>query len=81
MVRRPTAWHAGAGKMLSDVWVYDVEGESWSRLQIKDEAPEPRSWFDADVVKGEDGKDAILIHGGLAEGNSRLGDIWTLKFE
>jgi Galactose oxidase, central domain len=73
--------HAGAGKMLDDVWAYDVSGENWVKLDIKGERPQPRGWFGADVVKGEDGKDAIVIHGGLAENNSRLGDIWILNFE
>ncbi|OAR01531.1 hypothetical protein LLEC1_01508 [Akanthomyces lecanii] len=33
--------HAGAGKMLSDAWAWDVESSMWHKLQT-DGAPEPR---------------------------------------
>ncbi|SPO07033.1 probable kelch repeat-containing proteins [Cephalotrichum gorgonifer] len=70
--------HAGAGKMLSDAWAWDVEQGGWQKIAAAGDAtPEPRGWFDADVV--EDG-DAILVHGGLNEDNKRLGDVWKLDF-
>lgn len=75
--------HAGAGKMLGDVWAFDVEGGKWVRVEPKGDGPVPvaRGWFGADVVTGGDGEQAVIVHGGLAEDNSRLGDVWKLEFE
>lgn len=74
--------HAGAGKMLSDVSAYDIESKSWTKVIFDSEAPYPasRGWFDADVIK-QQGGDAIVVHGGLAEGNTRLGDVWKMEFK
>jgi N-acetylneuraminic acid mutarotase len=66
--------HAGAGKMLDDIWAFDVESEVWQRLKISGLSPPPRGWFDADVV----GDNEIVVSGGLAESNARLDDIWLL---
>lgn len=74
--------HAGAGKMLGDVWAFDIEAQTWGEVRAtggKDGVPRPRGWFDADVLK-QDGGDAIIVHGGLAENNERLGDVWKLQF-
>lgn len=80
--RDPSALgHEGAGKMLGDVWAFDVAGESWRKVEAQGDVPQPRGWFDADVVRGEDGKQAVVVHGGLAEDNSRLGDVWVMRFE
>ncbi|KIK66405.1 hypothetical protein GYMLUDRAFT_38193 [Collybiopsis luxurians FD-317 M1] len=77
--RDPSALgHAGAGKMLGDVWAYSVQTNKWFRVEWTGEGPNPRGWFAADVVQKEDGKSAIIVHGGLAEDNSRLGDVWRL---
>lgn len=73
--------HAGAGKMLGDVWAYDIADGSWGKLQVTGELPQPRGWFDADVAHGNNGREAIVIHGGLAEDNSRLGDIWSMELD
>lgn len=75
--------HAGAGKMLSDVWVYDIAEKRWTELECtgSEGVPAARGWFDADVVRGQDGKDSIIVHGGLDENNERLGDVWLLSFE
>jgi hypothetical protein len=72
--------HAGAGKMLGDVWVYDIALKRWAKLDASgnDSVPQPRGWFDADVVRGQDGTESIVIHGGLGENNERLGDVWLL---
>ncbi|KAK1624248.1 kelch repeat protein [Colletotrichum phormii] len=71
--------HAGAGKMLSDLWAFDVDGGKWEKVFFERDAPPPRGWFDADVVV--DGiKQSVVVHGGLAEDNSRLGDVWRLNF-
>jgi hypothetical protein len=43
--------------------------------------PVARGWFGADVVTDGDGEQAVVVHGGLAEDNSRLGDVWKLEFE
>lgn len=74
--------HAGAGKMLSDVWAFDIEKKTWSVVKTtgKDGVPAPRGWFDADVLK-QSNRDAIIVHGGLAENNSRLGDVWKLDIQ
>ncbi|KNG51951.1 kelch repeat protein [Stemphylium lycopersici] len=74
--------HAGAGKMLSDVWIYDISEKWWTQLHPdgSDGKPDPRGWFDADIVKAETGNDSIIIHGGLGENNERLTDMWQLSF-
>lgn len=74
--------HAGAGKMLSDVWIYDISENWWTELHpdTKDGVPDPRGWFDADVVRNKDGNDSIVLHGGLGENNERLSDVWLLAF-
>lgn len=74
--------HAGAGKMLSDAWIYDIVENWWTQLHpmSNDGVPDPRGWFDADVIKAETGNDSIVIHGGLGENNERLTDVWQLKF-
>ncbi|MCJ1467200.1 hypothetical protein MMC07_005823 [Pseudocyphellaria aurata] len=71
--------HAGAGKMLSDVWAYNIAAGSWTKSEPKGDWPQPRGWFDADVWRQNGGKEAIVVHGGLAEDNSRLGDVWVLE--
>ncbi|KAJ8113275.1 hypothetical protein OPT61_g4567 [Boeremia exigua] len=67
--------HAGAGKMLGDVWIYDINEEWWTKLDPNagdDGKPANRGWFDADVVKGEGmGNDSVVVHGGLGEDNER----------
>lgn len=71
--------HSGAGKMLGNVWAYDITAGDWTELKTDGDAPQPRGWFDADVAKDVMGKEAIVVHGGLAEDNSRLGDVWILE--
>ncbi|KAM5353422.1 hypothetical protein ACJ41O_000072 [Fusarium nematophilum] len=72
--------HAGAGKMLADVWAFDVEQGTWQKVETGDETPVARGWFDADVAKDEAGNDTVVVHGGLDEENKRLGDVWQLGF-
>jgi hypothetical protein len=76
--RDPSALgHQGAGKMLDDVWVFDVEERSWRRVDAQgSETPRARGWFAADVC----GENAIAVQGGLDESNGRLGDVWILSF-
>jgi hypothetical protein len=71
--------HSGAGKMLGNVWAYDIADGNWTELKANGDVPQSRGWFDADVVKVVKGKDAIVVHGGLAEDNSRLGDVWVME--
>ncbi|UKZ81247.1 hypothetical protein TrVFT333_009019 [Trichoderma virens FT-333] len=71
--------HAGAGKMLSDAWVFNIKSSAWSKASFSGESPAARGWFAADVLKQQDG-DAVIVHGGLAEDNTRLGDAWRLDF-
>lgn len=73
--------HAGAGNMLPDAWLWDIETKKWSKI-VPDESakvPQPRGWFAADVVNVE-GKEGIIVQGGLAEDNQRLDDAWVLSF-
>lgn len=76
--------HAGAGKMLSDVWIYDITEKWWTQLHPEGPSghPDPRGWFDADVIKNPNssGNDSVVIHGGLGEDNERLTDVWHLNF-
>jgi hypothetical protein len=74
--------HAGAGKMLSDVWIYDISENWWTRLHPEglDGIPDPRGWFDADVIKADKGNDSVVLHGGLGEKNERFSDVWLLSF-
>lgn len=68
--------HQGAGKMLDDVWAFDIESKTWAEVNAQGgEYPEARGWFDADVV----GANTVVVHGGLGESNNRLRDIWTLE--
>jgi Galactose oxidase, central domain len=71
----PTALgHEGAGKF---IWKYDIEDNKWSQVRVgTGEKPAPRGWFAADAL----GEDKIVVHGGLDEDNTRLGDIWILDF-
>ncbi|KAL2859369.1 kelch repeat protein [Aspergillus pseudodeflectus] len=78
--------HAGAGKMLGDVWVFDIEDHKWSQVSVTggdgaDEKPAPRGWFDADVFAIHGRPSGLVVHGGLSESNERLGDVWVLEFE
>jgi hypothetical protein len=72
--------HQGAGKMLGDVWAYDIASDTWSEVDTTATSisgrPAPRGRFDADVVD----KSAILVSGGLGEENNRLDDAWMLQF-
>ena len=71
--------HQGAGKMLSDVWAFDIEGKKWEKVNLQSETgevPLARGWFDADIVDSS----TILVHGGLGESNERLGDAWCIGF-
>lgn len=68
--------HQGAGKMLADVWLFDLESRKWSEIPVDaNNAPPARGWFDADVI-GSNLRPSIVVHGGLAESNERLGDVW-----
>ncbi|KAH8660341.1 kelch repeat protein [Xylariales sp. PMI_506] len=70
--------HAGAGKMLGDIWACNLESKKWCHIQPTNEAPAPRGWFDADVLLNGPDMSVLIVHGGLAEDNSRLGDVWLL---
>ncbi|CAN6674774.1 hypothetical protein TRVA0_064S00474 [Trichomonascus vanleenenianus] len=70
--------HQGAGKMLSDVWSFDIGSKTWQEVDIQgDLLPAARGWFDADVF----GKKTVVVQGGLGESNERLSDVWTLHFD
>ncbi|KHN97467.1 Kelch-type beta propeller [Metarhizium album ARSEF 1941] len=70
--------HAGAGKMLHDVWLFHIRDAAWKKMEFEGDVPSARAWFAADVLQGRDG-DAVIVHGGLAADNSRLGDVWRLE--
>ncbi|KAJ4024583.1 hypothetical protein NW752_003149 [Fusarium irregulare] len=65
--------HAGAGKMLSDVWAFDLKEGIWQKVDTND-GPAARGWFDTDVTRN-----GVVVHGGLGENNERLGDVWVMK--
>jgi N-acetylneuraminic acid mutarotase len=73
--------HQGAGKMLGDVWAYDIASNVWSEVETRcvesSDGPTPRGWFDADIVDGS----AILVVGGLGGTNERLSDAWLLQLK
>lgn len=66
--------HQGAGKMLSDVWVFDIDSQAWKEVTITGDKPEARGWFDADTIHGAQ----LVVQGGLSESNERISDIWVL---
>ncbi|KAI9722174.1 MAG: hypothetical protein M1828_004857 [Chrysothrix sp. TS-e1954] len=70
--------HAGAGKMLCDVWAFDLENRKWITIEAtgseQDGSPAARGWFAAEASAN-----GILIQGGLGEDNQRLGDLWLLS--
>jgi hypothetical protein len=69
--------HEGAGKMSDYIWKYDIEGNEWSQIRVgAGDKPAPRSWFAADAL----GEGKIVVHGGLDEDNTRLGDVWIIDF-
>ena len=76
--------HQGAGRMLDDVWVFDIQTSEWSQMEAasgSSERPAARGWFGADVLQFRDGSDdRIVIAGGLGEDNQRLSDAWILEF-
>ncbi|OQE42042.1 hypothetical protein PENCOP_c004G07584 [Penicillium coprophilum] len=64
--------HEGAGKMLHDVWVFDVETKVWTKVETqRDEHPNPRGWFDGEVLDAG----TVVVHGGLGESNDRLDEV------
>lgn len=70
--------HQGAGKMLSDAWIFDIKSQQWTEIQVDAKnAPPARGWFASDVCSDLSHL-SIVIHGGLAESNERLGDVWRL---
>lgn len=69
--------HQGAGKMLSDIWVYSLASQRWTKVEDEGAKPQARGWFAADVSKENS---QVVVHGGLAEDNTRLGDAWVLAF-
>lgn len=69
--------HQGAGKMLSDVWLFNIDSQKWNQVEVHGEVlPDARGWFAADVID----ENKILVHGGLGESNERLADVWSLSF-
>jgi hypothetical protein len=73
--------HAGAGNMLPDAWLWDIETKRWSKIVGGEgqEQPQARGWYAADAV-AINGKEGIIVQGGLAEDNQRLDDAWVLSF-
>jgi hypothetical protein len=75
--------HQGAGRMLADVWVFDIESRQWKEIEVDSDhgnKPEARGWFAADVAHDDPLHPSIVVHGGLAESNDRLDDVWLLTF-
>lgn len=74
--------HQGAGKMLADVWTFNIESQKWTEVQVgAQNAPVARGWCDADVITNSPfAHPSIVVHGGLAATNDRLDDVWRLGF-
>lgn len=73
--------HQGAGKMLADVWIFNIESQKWTEVQVHAQnAPVARGWFDAGVIANSSVHPSIVVHGGLAATNDRLDDVWRLEF-
>lgn len=71
--RDPSAQgHAGAGKMLDDIWLYDIAADKWIKIENVD-GPAGRGWFDADITEDFE----IVVAGGLDPNNERLDDLWV----
>lgn len=71
--------HAGAGQFSNDLYCFDAQKRSWHNLQPNNddtECPESRGWMASTSIPGR----GIIIHGGVAESNDRLGDLWLLEF-
>ena len=68
--------HAGAGKMLDDVWMFNIGAGVWNRIGSL-QSPTARGWFDADVLDSSQ----IVVSGGLDPTNKRLQDIWLGTWE
>uniref|UniRef100_A0A060T444 ARAD1A14168p n=1 Tax=Blastobotrys adeninivorans TaxID=409370 RepID=A0A060T444_BLAAD len=66
--------HQGAGKMLSDVWAFDIDSQLWKEVAITGDKPAARGWFDADTISDTQ----LVVQGGLSESNERISDIWVL---
>ncbi|OQN95431.1 hypothetical protein B0A48_18488 [Cryoendolithus antarcticus] len=83
--RDPSALgHEGAGKMLDDVWAFDLAGKQWHMvegrgdegLSREEDRPVARGWFAADSLGT-----SALVQGGVGETNTRLGDAWLLVLD
>lgn len=86
--RDPSALgHQGAGKMLSDIWILDLQSKVWNEAQVRDNKdasiegglnnyPASRGWFAAEPFGH-----GIVVQGGLGESNDRLNDAWLLEFD
>lgn len=73
--------HQGAGKMLSDVWAFELGTRKWTRVDTgAGEQPDARGWYGADVLR-TNAEDGIVVAGGLGEDNNRLNDAWLLTFQ
>ena len=78
-----TLGHEGAGKMLDDVWAFDVVGKRWYHVDARGDdslsreadRPVARGWYAADSVGNR-----VLVQGGVGETNERIGDAWLLAF-
>ncbi|KAI0167734.1 kelch repeat protein [Pestalotiopsis sp. NC0098] len=74
--------HAGAGKMMDDVWAFDLASKGWRKAApISGQLPAARGWFDADVTGRDADQQRVIVHGGLTEDNTRLGDVWKLELK
>jgi len=76
--------HQGAGRMLDDIWVFDIQTLKWTKIdadRASSVRPAARGWFGADALQAKGGSnDSVVIVGGLGEDNQRLSDVWLLEF-
>lgn len=69
--------HQGAGKMLGDVWIYELAAKRWQKLDVGGNRPQARGWFTPTL--SERGI-KLLPKVDLRKTNTRLGDVWALVF-
>ncbi|CAM6020227.1 unnamed protein product [Sphagnum balticum] len=69
--------HMGAGAFSSEVFAFDTDNLTWSRLEVQAEGgkyPGARGWYAAASFG-----DSMLVYGGNSDSNDRLDDIFLLS--
>jgi hypothetical protein len=62
------------GEYLDDMWIYDIEGNTWTRLDLPGPKPSPRSYFS--LMKDPENSRIYLMGGKSPDGPKN--DLWVL---